>query len=529
MTAVQRSGLAFGVLWVVVGIGVFGFQADPRDSARQAGRASSIRATRPEIARRGQYPREEWFVRDVYARLMRYDRAARQVARVETGVVPEPDAYLVVSLRNLRTQDVGASMQVASPDATAGGPRVTLQRRAFCYGDDPCHAYYDAAWGDIAGTAATAGEARTFGGPVMRLTTYDVTVTLGGQSRTYSAQVRYHEAGDAVSVESEVLDPAIPDLQQVADDEAPLAVAAWTSYVKTRRYAAVVKRITDLRRAGKRTVPDGAPIGSLPGDDVTAHQEAMVMMTAGEPCSAANLQVWADRQTLRPEGAGTPDVTTIHVMTSPPTPGVVVTLTLEAEANSGGHMDLYHVGARPAGSLSATSGTTGPDGGFDVGYVAPVVGERVTVRAWLNDKQATFRMDIGVPGLEELLELGPGSFQLIGFANTPAHPQGTNHWGTPYANGKLRDIAQAYLDAFPEAEVLQYNDQSLPWGGRFDYELRNWASGAHAEHRLGTNCDVDSASVPLRRRSQLMDIFRANGSTDTLNEVACCQHWHLRF
>jgi hypothetical protein len=85
-------------------------------------------------------------------------------------------------------------------------------------------------------------------------------------------------------VEPEVLDPVMPTLQQVADDDAPLAVAPWASYVRTRRYAAVVQRAQALRRAGSRAVPDRAPIGFLPGDDVTPQQEAMVMMAGGAPC-----------------------------------------------------------------------------------------------------------------------------------------------------------------------------------------------------------------------------------------------------
>jgi hypothetical protein len=35
---------------------------------------------------------------------------------------------------------------------------------------------------------------------------------LVGQSRQYRAQVRYHEAGDDVSLEPEVVDPVLPGL-----------------------------------------------------------------------------------------------------------------------------------------------------------------------------------------------------------------------------------------------------------------------------------------------------------------------------
>jgi len=283
MTARQRSGLVLGLLWAVAGVILLGFQGGPADRATQGG-GPSIRRTRPEIARLGRYPREEWFVRDVYARLMRYDHAARQVVRVDTGVVPGPDAYLGVFLRNIRTQDVGTGGPVAPPGASAVGAAVVLRRMVLCHQEDPCHASYAVAWGDATAAAATVGAARTFAGPVTRVTTYEVTLTLAGQTRTYTAQVRYHDTDDGVSVEPEVLDPVMPSLQQVADDDAPLAVAPWARYVQTRRYAAVVKRLADLRRAGRRAVPDRAPIGTLPGDGVTAPLDALVIMSAGEPC-----------------------------------------------------------------------------------------------------------------------------------------------------------------------------------------------------------------------------------------------------
>jgi hypothetical protein len=189
-------------------------------------------------------------------------------------------------------------------------------------------------------------------------------------------------------------------------------------------------------------------------------------------------------------------------------------------------MAKQNTSARPAGSLSTATGTTDGGGGFNVTHFAPQIAGRVTVRAWMGDTQTTFRMDIGVPGLEELSSLGPSMFELIG--QTPSHPQGTNHWGTPAANQHLRDIAAAYGSAFLDAGPLLYNDQSLPWGGRFDAELKNWASGGHGAHRLGTNCDVDSTAVPTGRWAQLDSIFRSKGAT-VLDETAAKHHWHLSF
>jgi hypothetical protein len=131
----------------------------------------------------------------------------------------------------------------------------------------------------VAGAASPAG-------PVAAVTTYDVVVTLGGETRAYTAEVRYH-AGDRGALMPEVVDPVLSGLQQLIDDRAPLAVPQWDRYVKTRRYAAVVSRLKGLARAGKSVVPGRSPIGFLQGDDLTPQDEQLVMMTSGVPCQAS--------------------------------------------------------------------------------------------------------------------------------------------------------------------------------------------------------------------------------------------------
>jgi len=169
-------------------------------------------------------------------------------------------------------------------------------------------------------------------------------------------------------------------------------------------------------------------------------------------------------------------------------------------------------------------------------------------------------IEIAVPGLTEL---GAGTnYVLTGFTNPlPArfHPQGTNHWGTQQANTGLIEIANDYKNEYyqndpitgeerliPESEKLQYNDQSLPRGGKFEVP-GNWstANENHGEHRIGINCDVPSAVVPgdrfdrtpESRWGKLNEIFFQNGSTRTYDETYSRRtggavsgpHWHLRF
>jgi hypothetical protein len=56
-------------------------------------------------------------VRDLYARLMRYDYAARELVRAETGEEVAAESYLVVAVRGLRTSDAKAAAANGGPAA----------------------------------------------------------------------------------------------------------------------------------------------------------------------------------------------------------------------------------------------------------------------------------------------------------------------------------------------------------------------------------------------------------------------------
>ena len=123
---------------------------------------------------------------------------------------------------------------------------------------------------------------------------------------------------------------------------------------------------------------------------------------------------------------------------------------------------------------------------------------------------------------------------LIGFK--PHHPQGTNHWGTSSANSALVNIANTYKNQFypngiPNTKKLQYNDQSLTDGGKFDLG-GDWSIGGyHVSHRDGTNADVSSHNVDLHiegRREAIEELFSDYGATGVLPRLHQ-NHWHLTF
>src|SRR5256712_11538146 len=101
---------------------------------------------------------------------------------------------------------------------------------------------------------------------------------------------------------------------------------------------------------------------------------------------------------------------------------------------------------------------------------------------------------VAVNGLSELG--ASADYSLVG--STTTHPN--NHFGTSAALANLPLIASDYLNQFPGADILRYNDMSLVDGGKFDLSNDWSSSGDHAEHRIGINCDVYSGNVPQSSR-----------------------------
>lgn len=251
-----------------------------------------------------------------------------------------------------------------------------------------------------------------------------------------------------------------------------------------------------------------------------------------------NVQLDVQPRILTPAGTeGGTNTATVTVRTVPATANRAVTLTLTPVANSGGHVDAQHVGARPDGQLRRQTGTTNASGEFTTTYTPSHIGGIVNVRASSGGvNSAEIGVNIRVPDLVQLQ--GGANYELIG--TSLSHPQ--NHWGTAAANAGLQGIANDYASTFypnpqnpiPDADILRYNDQSLTWGGKFDLPRRWGNGGSHHEHRRGVNCDVrccaNPGNVPPDRWDRLDEIFTDRGSTLTLDETETnSPHWHLRF
>jgi len=200
-------------------------------------------------------------------------------------------------------------------------------------------------------------------------------------------------------------------------------------------------------------------------------------------------------------------------------PFVPVSLSARGEDGSGGHA---HDGSRPVGTFSSSSGTIDQWGYFETSYTSSEVCGRDIITAWAGAKAASLYLIVKVSGLAEM---GISSnYNLIGM--TPTHP--SNHWGSPSTISNLINIANEYLEQFPGASPLAFNDMNLVYGGLFDID-GNWMP-PHDEHRYGRNCDLPISNIPIANRIPLDRIIQENGGIVKKEEGSPYgPHWHLTF
>lgn len=480
---------------------------DGRPAFSSAGRSPDF------MVRQGRFPAEEWFVRDLYARLLRYEAAGLQFRAVMAGERQRPIGRLHIRISEMKS-GVG---QPSEPPAEPSGGILNLTRDLLCFRDDPCHVLYDLSWQSTSAARAVIGTVPD------RYTHYRVSLRYMGQERNYRAYVLFYDDPDGTT-RAQVLDPSIPDLEQFASERAPFARAPWDRYVRTRRYAAVVNEAVRSRGALVYW-PRQLPIGYVLGDRVTPEDETMVTMSF-DACGGQSLRLTLDSGDLRPAGTDGTNSTTVRV---DGTPGTSVSIQVTGTRDSGGHIDAQHTGTRHVGTFGNNSttinGVLNNSGVFITTYTASHIAGPVTIVASGGGASSSAPVQVRVAGLQEL---GPGTgYVLTGFDCCPAHPEGTNHWGTAAANTALTNIALHYRAQYDNPAALWYNDQSLPLGGKFEL-ARSWLnSGSHSEHRTGINTDLRMSDVPSDRRAWLELLFRTCGSPNFLPEPED-NHWHLR-
>jgi hypothetical protein len=131
---------------------------------------------------------------------------------------------------------------------------------------------------------------------ITQYTSYEITVHLEGKQRTYRAMVLYHagsvgkaayqteQARSARLAGIEVLDNVTAELNTVLKDESPRLRSPWAKYSKSTLYRAVIRNLNATSQQGNPLIPANAPIGYLPGDDVTPTQTDTTMMMESTSC-----------------------------------------------------------------------------------------------------------------------------------------------------------------------------------------------------------------------------------------------------
>ncbi len=283
--------------------------------------------------------------------------------------------------------------------------------------------------------------------------------------------------------------------------------------------------------------------------------------------------------------ASVDDSTTITVTIRPQLPTELVTdleLTKEWVMGSGGHV---HAGGNDTKAppdtllgivyLSDTdSGSSDPEVRFtlqsetSVGFKAPFFGGKLVLHGEFTIGGDTLRvssdtLSISVPGLVLL----PNSEHYDQIGGTLSHPgppgstSNTNHYVNPAVAVLLDSLAARWSRlaadstyGIDESEYpLEYNDISLPNGGRFDIS-GNWTNRQpsytqHQYHRVGRDLDLRTNSEASQRASGVgldVQVCEANicwyknrlfeklvedlnGTADVHERNTRIEHYHLQF
>ena len=234
---------------------------------------------------------EEKLVRDVYARLMRYQSAAVDELLGQTGKSGAPSDYLTIELRNIRSGDIAEVLDrpLSELASTPADAVVNLQQIHLGNRNGVTHAYYEAAWAKpTANSKRSPATVRDVPGVERfdRYTSYQVTVSLQGKETTYRA-LAVHQLQKSGRPEGvQIFDNVVRNMNTVYGDQSPRVRSPWSQYVRTSLYVAVTATIKEARENGRPLIPADAPIGYLPGDEVSAGaiRDAQTVLAAASFC-----------------------------------------------------------------------------------------------------------------------------------------------------------------------------------------------------------------------------------------------------
>jgi len=292
----------------------------------------------PRDSQMGANSTEEHLIRDVYARLMRYQSAAVDqfaTSQQETG----PADYVTFEVRQIHTGPISEiyPIEVSQLSTPRTGDFLNVQPNYVADAGGIAHAYYEVAWVNEAadsdasdqsigkkgfwkdldrarfddsdrpiershpGGRTTVRQFLSQGGArfsdAQRYASYQVTVRLSEKQHTYQALVLFRSANGseltAYTTEQErlsalsrveILDNVTAQVNTVLNDVAPAVRSPWEQYSMSALSVGVSMSITAAKAADRPLIPAAGPVGYLPGDDVVPTTREMQKLAAAAVC-----------------------------------------------------------------------------------------------------------------------------------------------------------------------------------------------------------------------------------------------------
>lgn len=248
-----------------------------------------------------------------------------------------------------------------------------------------------------------------------------------------------------------------------------------------------------------------------------------------EPPETYTITLKPDRTTIEPSTNLGLTVTVENQDHQPPKNPVQVKISLKVDHKSGGHD--HGDSTRPRGGINSKDcvsddtcvtlsiGGPGSSGSTSITFNARDASGEHTIAATCdkcsNGPQEA-KVDVKVKESQQpdwdTITASPTEYALIGGETGKTHHD--NHYLTGKARENLLALVDEYNKAFPSGPLLQLNDASLVWGGRFDINGK-W-SGAHSNHRRGVVIDIranqDVTAIPQARFDQFEAMAKKSGA-----------------
>jgi hypothetical protein len=201
-----------------------------------------------------------------YARMMRYQLAAQDYENEKKGVPANPTQYMIVGINNIeygKPSKLHQNVNMVLNQKIA--KNITLERNEISYEKDVYYLMYMAKWNKTSTKQYTNKMGNI--NKVTAYTTYDVEISYQSQKEKYIGIILYRINKNG-NYDYEIIDPIIPQINNIAKENMPPVRSPWGLFISSSAYEIISEEIREKIANNEKIIPDDAPIGFLPGDDV---------------------------------------------------------------------------------------------------------------------------------------------------------------------------------------------------------------------------------------------------------------------